>query len=172
MTLLHAGLILLVLALLLLLVSGIQRRSTGLPRGRVITSDTGAWKRVDTPMYDAGLGLTGKPDYLVRLGDQFIPVEVKSGRTPKTPHRSHLFQLAAYCLLVEKTYGKRPAHGILHYPERDFEVEYTPALESALLQVLADMRRAEGLVDVPRSHEEPARCQRCGYRLSCDQKLS
>ena len=55
----------------------------------------------------------------------FIPVEVKTGRTPAAPHDAHIFQLAVYCLLVEKTYGKRPSHGIIHYPSRDFEVDFT-----------------------------------------------
>jgi len=98
-------------------------------------------------------------------------VEVKSGRTPEAPYDSHIFQVAAYCLLVEKTYGVRPPYGLIHYPHRNFAVDYTRQLESALLEHLAEMRRDEMRSDVLRSHEDPARCRGCGFRKVCDQRL-
>lgn len=159
------------LALFLFWQSARQRRQAGLPAGRVIYADMRAWRATEQPLYDPLLGLTGKPDYLVEAGEQIIPVEVKSGRTPPVPYDSHVFQLAAYCLLVEKTYHRRPPYGILHYPDRTVAVEYTPQLESALLDVLAAMRRAEHRRAPPRSHEEPRRCARCGFRHVCDDRL-
>ncbi len=158
-------------ALLLLWLAARQRRQAGLPRGRVIYTDTGTWNRLEKPLYDASLGLTGKPDYLVEKDGRIIPVEVKSGRTPSTPYDSHIFQLAAYCRLVEHTYRQRPPYGILHYPARDFAIDYTPQLESALLDVLAAMRRDEGRREVARSHAEPQRCARCGFRSICEERL-
>ena len=172
MTSLHAALILLLIALLLLLVSHLQRRALGIPRGRVIASDTSRWQRVEKPLFAADLGLAGKPDYIIRQGNQYIPVEVKTGHTPTQPYESHLYQLAAYCLLIERTYGKRPPFGILHYPGRDFEVPFTSALEASLLDILADMRRGERLPDLPRSHNDKNRCRACGYFEVCDQKLT
>jgi len=103
---------------------------------------------VEKPLFYQALGLTGKPDYLVQQNGQIIPVEVKSGRAPEAPYDSHIFQLASYCLLVEKTYGKRPPHGIIHYNDRDFAVDYTQELESKLLDILADMKRDEHRNDV------------------------
>ena len=102
-----AGL-LLVLALLALWLSSRQRAASGLPEGRVIAADTGSWKRLEKPLYDAQTGLTGRPDYIVEQAGALIPVEVKSGWAPAEPRNSHLFQLAAYCLLVERSSGKRP----------------------------------------------------------------
>ena len=168
---LYLALLFLILAIVLLWQSNRQRRQTGLPGGRIIYTDTGAWGEVEKPLYDHALGLTGKPDYLVERDGQIIPVEVKSGRTPDAPYDSHIFQVAAYCLLVEKTYGKRPPYGIIHYPRRDFAVDYTTRLESALLDQLAEIRRDEVRRDVPRSHAEAARCRACGFRKVCDQKL-
>ena len=168
---LYAGLSLLLLAFFLLLLSGRQRAATGLPGGRVVYSDTHGWGQVEKPLYDAEIGLAGKPDYLVEKDGQFIPVEVKSGRTPEAPFDAHIFQVAAYCLLVERTFGKRPAYGLIHYPKRDFAVDYTPALEAALLDLLAEIRIDERRHAVPRSHEDQARCVRCGFRKDCDQRL-
>jgi len=164
--------LLVILALIFLWQSNRQRSATGLPGGRVIYTDTHAWGEVEKPLFYHELGLTGKPDYLVERDGLIIPVEVKSGRTPAAPYDSHIFQVAAYCLLVEKTYGKRPPYGIIHYPNRDFAVDYTAALESSLLDQLADIKRDEVRNNVPRSHEEPARCRSCGFRKVCDQKLA
>jgi CRISPR-associated exonuclease Cas4 len=72
---------------------------------------------------------------------------------------------------VQKTYGKRPTHGIIHYPNRDFAVDYTPKLESALKDMIADLRVDERRAEVPRSHDDPRRCRRCGFREVCDEKL-
>ncbi len=172
MTVFYLSLALILLALILFWQSSRQQRQAGLPGGRVIYTDTRGWGPVEKPLYDASLGLTGKPDYLVERGGQIIPVEVKSGRAPAAPYDSHIYQLAAYCLLVERTMGKRPPYGILHYPNRDFAVDYTPELESALMDVLAEMRRDETRARVNCSHELPARCRGCGYRGLCDQRLA
>ncbi len=168
---LYLAFLLLILGLVLLWQSSRRRREAGLPGGRLIYTDTGAWGRVEKPLFAADLGLTGKPDYLVQSGDRIIPVEVKSGRTPEAPYDSHIFQVASYCLLVEKTYGRRPPYGILHYPQRDFAVDYTPELEAALLDQLAEMRRDETRSDVGRSHQSVARCRGCGFRRVCNQSL-
>lgn len=168
---LYLALALVLLAFYLLWQSGRSRRAAGLPGGRVIYSDTRAWGKSDRPLYAQGLALTGKPDYLVEQEGRIIPVEVKSGRAPETPYDSHIYQLAAYCLLVDKAYGKRPPYGIIHYTDRDFAIDYTPQLESSLLDLLAEMRRDERRHDVPRSHESAARCRGCGFRQDCDDAL-
>jgi CRISPR-associated exonuclease Cas4 len=162
---------LIILALLFFWQSSRARRSAGLPGGRVIYTDTRAWGEVEKPLYDPGLMLTGKPDYLVEQNGRLIPVEVKSGRAPEAPYDSHIYQLAAYCLLVERTMGSRPPYGIIHYSDRDFSVDYTPELENALLDILAEMRRDERLEEVDRSHSSPARCAKCGFRNVCEEKL-
>ncbi len=161
------------LAFLLFWQSNRQQRQAGLPGGRVIYTDTRAWGApLEQPLFNKELGLTGKPDYLVQQKGQIIPVEVKTGRVPETPYDSHIYQVAAYCLLAEKTYGKRPPYGIIHYPTRDFAVDYTPALENALLDLLAEMRRDERRAEVDCSHAESGRCVRCGFRRICPQKLA
>lgn len=168
---LYIILFLFVLALIFFWQSNRQQKAAGLPGGRVIYTDTRGWGEVEKPLFYAALGLTGKPDYLIEKDGQIIPVEVKSGRAPESPYDSHIFQLASYCLLVEKTYRKRPQYGIIHYENRDFAIEYTRELESALMELLADMRIDEAKKDVPRSHEQPSRCRGCGFRNVCDQKL-
>ena len=168
---LYIALVLIFIAIILFWQSNRQRQAAGLPGGRVIYTDTRGWDKLEKPLFYAALELTGKPDYLVEQNGQIIPVEVKSGRAPEAPYDSHIYQLASYCLLVEKTYGKRPPYGIIHYETRDFAVDYTQELEQSLLELLTEMKRDQHENNIPRSHEQPARCKRCGFRKVCDQKL-
>lgn len=162
---------LLFLGLIFLWQSNRQQKATGLPGGQVIYTDTRAWGEVEKPLFYAALGLTGKPDYLIEKDNQIIPVEVKSGLAPEEPYDSHIFQLASYCLLVEKNYGKRPPYGIIHYENKDFSIRYTKELENALIELLADMREDDFKKNVSRSHEQVSRCRRCGYQNRCEESL-
>lgn len=168
----YIALVLLFLAILFFWRSNRQRQAAGLPGGRIIYTDTRAWGKLEKPLFHQALGLTGKPDYLIQQNGQIIPVEVKSSRAPESPYDSHIYQLASYCLLVEKAYGRRPPYGILHYEDRDFAIDYTRELESSLLDLLADMKRDEHKNEVERSHEQASRCVRCGFRKVCDQSLA
>jgi len=163
--------ILLALGLLLLWLAQRGRAHSGLPQGRVIYTDTGGWNRLERSLFSRELLLTGKPDYLVADGADVIPVEVKSSRAPIQPYLSHILQLAAYCLLVEECYRRRPPYGIIKYADRTFEVDYTPELENELLATLDDMRDDLADGNAPRSHDEPHRCQACGHRQHCDQTI-
>ena len=165
-------LILLLLALIFFWQSNRQQKAAGLPGGRVVYTDTRGWGKVEKPLFYPALALTGKPDYLIEKNGQLIPVEVKSGRAPEAPYDSHIFQLASYCLLVEKTHGKRPPYGIIHYEGRDFAVDYTRELEASLLDLLAEIQKDERRKEVHRSHEQASRCKRCGFKKVCDQSLS
>ena len=157
--------------LAILWLSGRQRRASGLPAGHVLYQDTGGGTRVEKPLYDPIAGLTGRPDYLVQENGVLIPVEVKSSRAPSLPYDSHVYQLAAYCLLVERTYGKRPPYGILRYRDRSFSIDYSPALESELENLLNAIRLQAQRGEADRSHQEPQRCSRCGFRSICNQRL-
>ena len=166
------GVSLLVLGILLLWASRHLRRRAGLPAGRLVYSDTGTWQECPEPLYASSVNLTGKPDYLVKRWRYVIPVEVKSGQAPAEPYRSHVLQLAAYCLLTEATEGRRPPYGLIHYADRTFAVDYTPELEGELLDTLEWMREDLGEGYADRNHNDAARCRACSYAEHCDQQLA
>jgi len=172
----YLSLLLLLIALFLFRQARKKRQAVGLPGGRVIYSDMRGWGPSEKPLYDAALGLTGKPDYLVEKNGMIIPVEVKTSHRGNEIYDSHIYQLAAYCLLVQRTLGKRPTYGILHYSDntgsgRTYAIDYTPQLESDVLELVAEMRTLESRKEIQRSHDSPARCARCGYRSLCEQRL-
>jgi len=110
------------LSLVLLVLSIWMRRKAGIPMGNVVYSDS---QKIPGEILSAkDIPLRGKPDYLVKKGDQIIPVELKRGKTPQTPYPSHVAQLFAYCYLVRDNFGVRPDYGIVDYPDNDFKLEF------------------------------------------------
>ncbi len=168
-----SALILILIGLLIFWLGRRRQVEAGLPTGRVIASDTSGWQALEKPLFSPTQRLTGKPDYVVQHGRELIPVEVKSARAPTAgPRRSHVLQLAAYCLLIEETYRQRPKYGIVKYADRVFAIDYTPALQTALLDTLAAMRADLDRGAAERSHSDAARCVHCGYRQACDERLT
>lgn len=163
------------LALATFWLAGRGRAATGLPAGRLVYADTTRWRPLERPLFSRHYHLSGRPDYVVQRGRDLIPVEIKSGRAPDGgPYFSHILQLAAYCLLVQETHGQRPPYGLIVYADDDgqaYEIDYTQALQDKLLDVLDEMRFALDEDDAPRDHDQPARCQACGYRNACEQLL-
>jgi len=117
-------------------------------------------------------GLRGRPDYILTEGDLIVPVEVKTGRTPRGPLFSHIVQVAAYCLLVEETYGKAPPHGIIRYPEASHEIEYNEDLKKLLIGKLEEMRKALAKGEAHRNHKRPAKCIHCSRHDVCPERLA
>lgn len=152
-------------------ISGRQRQFAGLPAGRVIYTDHDQWGKVETPLYDPTFNLTGKPDYLVENREGVIPVEVKSRRLKAAPYDSHIYQLAAYCLLIDQTLGIRPPFGILHYSNQDIAIDYTRELEQSVIDLIREIRSQSRRRGLDRSHQSANRCRGCGYNSVCDQAL-
>lgn len=166
------ALLLVLTALVLLWLARHQERKSGLPVGRLIYADTQKWVRVERPLYYPDLNLTGKPDYLVEQHGLIVPIEVKSSHRVKEPYTTHIYQLVAYCILVEHNYGKRPNYGILCYPDKVYAIDYTPELEEKVLSLITEMQAKYKSNHVNRSHNFPQRCAHCGYREICDQTLT
>ena len=165
------SLLLIALAAFLFWLSLRQRQQLGIPQGRLTYEDMGADGKLRRALYDEQLNLVGRPDYLIRQNGELIPVEVKSGRSPKKPYDSHIYQAAAYCLLVSANYQQRPSHALIRYPERTFKINFTQQLEDEIRNLLTEMRSfADGILPA-RSHEHAARCRGCGYLQVCDQSL-
>jgi CRISPR-associated exonuclease Cas4 len=167
----YFSILFLLVAVVLFILAARQKRNAGIPTGRVIYTDTNHWRKIEKPLFDPNLRLTGKPDYLVKQGSQLIPVEVKSRNSPEAPYDSHVYQLAAYCLLVQHEYNSRPDYGIIHYRNRTFALDFTSMLEDSVKITIREMQERTSHSQVDRSHENPNYCRHCGYRSICDQSL-
>jgi CRISPR-associated exonuclease Cas4 len=105
-------------------------------------------------------------------GDQHIPVEVKTGRTPRGPLFSHILQIAAYCLLMEEEYGKPPPHGVIRYDDASHDIEYNEDLKRLVLGKLGEMRACLVKGEAHRNHNRPGKCVHCSRRSVCPERLA
>lgn len=117
-------------------------------------------------------GLRGRPDYVVSMGENRIPVEVKTGRTPRGPLFSHIVQLGAYCLLIEEETAKAPPYGILRYERMEHEIEYSHDLKQIVLTKLSEMRSTLATGEAHRNHNRPGKCIGCSRRSVCPERLA
>jgi len=85
------------------------------------------------------LPLIGKPDYLVKVGNDIIPVDIKTGKTPQSPYTSHVMQLMAYCYLIEDVLGTRPKGGYLRYPKKEYKIEYTDEAKESVTRLVSEI---------------------------------
>ncbi len=168
------ALLLCVLAVFLLIIAWRLKQASGLPSGRLVYADTDQLQAVPKPLYDADLNLVGKPDYVIRQRDgSLVPVDFKSVSAPIQPYDSHVYQVLAYCYLIEQTQGLKPSHGIIRYEDKSFEVPYDDLQKAKLLDLILALRQVEGCDESPqRSHQQAARCRSCGFRDICDQNLA
>ena len=123
-------------------------------------------------LIDEESGLRGRPDQIVIIDGELVPVEQKTGKIPKKPHFSHKIQLLAYMKLVEKTTGKIPPYGIINYGlENPFEVSWDERNQSILNSQIAEVQRLMVHKDAKRNHDRPGKCQHCSRRHACDESL-
>jgi CRISPR-associated exonuclease Cas4 len=116
-------------------------------------------------------GLSGRPDFVLLVGDEHVPVELKTGRVPRGPLFSHILQVAAYCVLLEEEFGKPPPHGIIRYGQVENEVEYDEGLKELVLNKIAEMRRLMKTGNAHRNHNKPGKCKNCSRRAVCPERL-
>jgi CRISPR-associated exonuclease Cas4 len=116
--------------------------------------------------------LSGRPDYVIMIEGDKIPVDIKTGRTPRGPLFSHILQVGTYCILLEEKYGKAPPYGILKYGENLHEIDYNDELKGLVLEKVNRMRQALKTSDVHRNHSRVGKCRTCSKKDLCPEKLS
>lgn len=121
---------------------------------------------------DEETGLRGRPDQIVIIDGEFIPVEQKTGRVPKKPHQSHRVQLLAYISLVETNTKKSPPYGILKYGEEDVhQVFWDQHAKNSLLTSIKKVQKLMVEGGAKRNHEREGKCRNCSRRHACEQSL-
>jgi CRISPR-associated exonuclease Cas4 len=117
-------------------------------------------------------GLSGRPDAVLLEEDQHIPVEMKTGRTPRGPLFSHILQIAAYCVLMEEEYGKAPPYGIIRYTDASHDIEYNEDLKRLVLSKMGEMRACLTRGEAHRNHSRPGKCVHCSRHSVCPERLA
>ena len=146
-----------------------QRKKTlHLPSGKITYTDL---HTLAQPLFSSTYRLTGKPDFILKQKDAWIPVEYKSGRY-ETPPIYHILQVAAYCQLIEDTEHSVVPYGWVVYPTGRFQVAFSAQLRFQLQKVLDEIRCAKKSGWVELNHYSPRKCRRCSFRVVCPYRLS
>jgi CRISPR-associated exonuclease Cas4 len=159
---------------ILALIACLYFRAAGRRQGTVIYADMDARQPGET-LVSPRYGLVGRPDYIVRVADSLVPVEVKSRSCgARGPYPSERAQLFAYCLLVEEAVGERIRSGVVEFADRKWPVAFGDRERREILHILEEMRSMQGRAEVSRSHSQAGKCRGCGFRASdvCGQALA
>lgn len=123
------------------------------------------------PLFSNNYKIVGKPDYIVKKNNQFIPVEVKTG-SYNIPQKNHMLQLAAYCQLVEENYNNFVPFGVLVYNKsKQYKIPFDPKLRFELEHSIKNMRKILKTRSLSRNHNDQNRCKNCSMRSYCERKI-
>ena len=166
---------LVVLAIVLFLLAARSRRKTGIPAGGVFYQDLPGQPFFGKPLCSDALGISGKPDCLVRTADGTVPVELKNSSRPPARegvYANHTIQALAYCALVEDRMKVRVPYALVIYAGQQVrQVDFTDARRQWLLQTIREVQAAKARLWANRNHDHRGRCTGCGVRSQCDQAL-
>jgi CRISPR-associated exonuclease Cas4 len=97
-----------------------------------------------------------------------VPIELKLNVQHATaPYSNHQIQIAAYCLLLEDYFVQPPTHGILRYADRDFTIEYTPAMRKKVVRLLSQMALCNEQAAPQLARQRVAKCRACTFQSIC-----
>jgi CRISPR-associated exonuclease Cas4 len=123
------------------------------------------------PLFSKRYRISGKPDYIIKKNNHFIPVEFKNSKNNKL-RKNHIFQLAAYCQLLEENYGGFVPFGILVYNyNQKYKISFDPRLRYELEVIIKEMRMILKNKKIIRNHNESNRCINCSMRRYCKFKI-
>jgi len=143
-----------------------HRKALGLPIGELVYEDVDGQSE---PLVSSEYPLAGRPDYVVLLPDgRPVPVVLKlTVQNVVAPYSNHMIQLTAYCLILEEYFEIAPTHGLLRYADREFTVEYTPALRKKVIRFLNEMARCSQQQPPPLKRQRVGKCRACVFQPTC-----
>ena len=145
-----------------------QKRKHSIQSGEIAYSDL---NKPAKPFFSNRYKIAGKPDYIIMKGNSYIPVEVKTGRKNE-PQKGHIYQLAAYCQLLEENYGDFVPYGILVYNNTyHYKIPFDPKTRFELETTVKKMRQLLKTGIVVRNHDDPNRCKNCSMKIYCTNKI-
>jgi CRISPR-associated exonuclease Cas4 len=149
-----------VLGLWLMLAGRGMRQRRGLGGGKTVSLDR-------VTLTSRRLGMTGRPDRLIKTGGSIVVEEWKSARTLRPWHRA---QMGCYFLLIEEELRIRPPHGFIACGDGTrHRIDNTEELRAWVLELAGKIRAARAAVSQPLPvNPRPGQCRPCGVRGHCN----
>ena len=162
--------ILILLSLLIKIKAKKLKFDNKIQQGKIIYSDLNIPEK---SYFSKRYRIAGKPDYIIKKNGQYIPVELKSGNHLNAK-KNHIYQLLAYCQLIEDNYNCYTPYGVLVYIDtsKQFKINFDPKRRFQLESIIKEMRKSITGDIIKRNHNEIQRCIKCSMRQYCNQKIS
>jgi CRISPR-associated exonuclease Cas4 len=114
------------------------------------------------------LGLKGTIDMIVKIKDELIVVEFKEIESPKKVLDGHIYQAAAYALLVEEKFDTTIRRIILYYSKNNkiIEIPLTDNIRNHILWTIKKIRKIILKEYLPMIRPS-SKCYSCGYNWIC-----
>jgi len=124
-------------------------------------------------LQDEKTGLRGRPDQIIIIENEVVPVEQKTGKIPEKPHYSHKIQLYAYLHLVSEITNNKTTYGILRYGEENIhKISWDEKSKTELMQGLTEIQRLMVEGGAERNHSRVGKCRSCSRRKMCPTPLT
>jgi CRISPR-associated exonuclease Cas4 len=151
----------LVVGLVLMQAGRSMRRSRGLSQGKTVSLDK-------LTLRSQRLGLTGRPDRILKADGSIIIEEWKSSRQLRPWHRA---QMGVYFLLVEEQFRIRPTYGFIVCGDGTrHRIDNTDDLRAWVLYMAGEIQSLRAVPDQPiEVRPNPGQCRPCGMRGHCGQ---
>ena len=163
-----AGCILLIISVILKIGTSKIKHHYQIPKGNIVYEDLNKPARI---LSSRKYPLVGKPDYIMKQRQFFIPIEVKTGKHQTARHH-HIMQLASYCQLVSEEYQCTVPYGILVYfdTKKQFPIPFDTNIQQQLFHTFDGMNKIIQEND-PFTHSmynvDENKCRSCSMKTYC-----
>jgi len=105
---------------------------------------------------------------VARVDDEYVVVEFKEAEAPRRVPDGHVYQAAAYALLVEEHFRTTVRRLIIHYSpsNRTVEIPFTESIRSHVHWTIRQILKIVSKEWLPPS-KPTVKCHSCGYRWVC-----
>ena len=116
------------------------------------------------------LGLKGVIDQIEIYPEGFVPVELKTGKSPKDGiWPSHKIQLICYALLLEEKFKTKVKEGFVHYldTKQKKHIALNPFMILEVKELIKKVNSMLSSVKIPDFEKNQNKCINCGIKEDC-----
>ena len=116
------------------------------------------------------LKLKGIIDQVHVYDKEYVPFELKTGRTPSDGiWPSHRIQIAAYSLLLQEKFNKEVKEGFVVYldTKEKRHIAFNPFMKQEVMQIVDEIIELLENKELPDFCNNENKCRKCGLRKTC-----
>ncbi len=116
------------------------------------------------------LGLRGIVDQIEVYKQGFVPIELKTGRSPKEGvWPGHKIQLIAYTLLLEEKFNIEIKEGFVHYLDNKEKrhIAINPFMRMEVKELITKVNNLLAAKTIPNFEKNQNKCTNCGLKEKC-----